>query len=135
METGYVRLNPNQYFPGSCFFIAKQCVREVHHLPRPTRQLHLAELAEVVAAVEVAFAPTKLNYESLGNSVPHLHWWIAPRSAADARPQAPIWEDLDFLKAQWTEGARPTDSQLAECRSLLLAALKSRDLLIEQPTG
>ena len=57
-------------------------------------------MAEVAEALFRVFSPRKLNYEALGNSVPHLHWWLTPRYVDDPRPHAPIWEDLDFLRAQ-----------------------------------
>jgi diadenosine tetraphosphate (Ap4A) HIT family hydrolase len=88
-------------------------------------------MAEVAAAVNDAFHPRKLNIESLGNGVPHLHWWLTPRYEADARPHAPIWEDLEFLRAQWTEQARPLAEELASRQALLLGALRSRGVTIE----
>jgi diadenosine tetraphosphate (Ap4A) HIT family hydrolase len=81
LETGYVRLNPNQYFTGSTFFLTKVCVHELHQLDRSTRLKHLDEMAEVSAAIFTAFSPRKLNYEALGNGAPHLHWWLTPRYA------------------------------------------------------
>src|ERR1700691_423104 len=85
LASGYVRLNPNQYFRGSCFFVAKACVREVYELDRTSRSLHLYEMSEVAQAVNDCFSPRKMNYESLGNGVPHLHWWITARYESDAR--------------------------------------------------
>jgi diadenosine tetraphosphate (Ap4A) HIT family hydrolase len=41
-------------------------------------------------ALEAAFAPVKLNYDVLGNSVPHLHTHIVPRYADDPRPGWPF---------------------------------------------
>ncbi len=133
LRTGYVRLASNQYFAGSTFFVACRCVREVFHLPAPDRARHLEELCEVAAAVDEAFRPQKLNIESLGNGVPHLHWWITPRYLTDARPNAPIWEDLDFLRSLWTHSARPSQEELFERRQLLVAALNRRDVLLEPP--
>jgi diadenosine tetraphosphate (Ap4A) HIT family hydrolase len=95
LTTGYVRLNPNQYFHGSCFFLAKSCIHELHDFDRVTRDAHLAEMAEVAAAIWTTFTPKKLNYEALGNGAPHLHWWLTPRYESDPRPFAPIWEDLE----------------------------------------
>jgi len=132
LETGYVRLNPNQFFPGATFFLAKHCVAELHELDQPSRQHHLAEMAEVAAAVFDAFSPRKLNYEALGNGVPHLHWWLTPRYPTDSRPFAPIWEDLEFLRAQWTGGARPNEDRRDQLRSDLLQALRNRSVTIEQ---
>jgi diadenosine tetraphosphate (Ap4A) HIT family hydrolase len=131
LRTGYVRLNPNQYFSGQCFFLANRCVHELHDLDREDRALHLAEMAEVAAAVFDAFSPGKLNYEALGNGAPHLHWWITPRYPSDPRPHAPIWEDLEFLRAQWTNGGRPTDDERASTKSRLLTALRAREVTIE----
>jgi diadenosine tetraphosphate (Ap4A) HIT family hydrolase len=133
LRAGYVRLNPNQYFRGSCFFVAKECVREIHDLDRATRQLHLDEMAEVVAAIDEVFSPTKLNYEALGNGVPHLHWWLTPRYSTDPRPFAPIWEDLEFLRSEWTNGGRPTDEERESRRAALLSVLESRAVEIELP--
>ena len=106
LPTGIVRLAPAQYFRGATFFVANLCVRELHHLPADELAEHCLDLAAVCAAVERTFEPRKLNVESLGNGVPHLHWWITPRYDDDARPRGPIWEDLEFLRALWTEGSR-----------------------------
>ena len=133
LATGYVRLNPNQYFPGQCFFLTKLCVHELHYLDRPTRDLHLAEMAEVAAAIFDVFAPRKLNYEALGNGAPHMHWWLTPRYTTDPRPIGPIWEDLEFLRAQWTSGARPSDEDRELRKSLILSALITKDVKIELP--
>ena len=105
---------------------------ELHELDQPFRQLHLAEMAEVAAAVFDAFRPRKLNYEALGNGVPHLHWWLTPRYPTDSRPFAPIWEDLEFLRAQWTSGGRPHAGERDSLRHNLLEALKNRQITIEQ---
>jgi diadenosine tetraphosphate (Ap4A) HIT family hydrolase len=132
VQTGYVKLSPTQYYRGATFFVAKACVRELHELSGADRQSHLMEMSEVAAAVFMTFEPQKLNYEALGNSVPHLHWWLTPRHANDPRPRGPIWEDMDFLRALWTGGMRPDDLERRRLQRSLLAALKQRDVVIEQ---
>jgi diadenosine tetraphosphate (Ap4A) HIT family hydrolase len=107
-------------------------VIELHELSGPDRQSHLIEMSEVAAAVFTAFAPRKLNYEALGNTVPHLHWWLTPRHANDPRPTGPIWEDMDFLRALWTGGMRPGDHEREHLQHRLLAAVEQRDVVIEQ---
>jgi diadenosine tetraphosphate (Ap4A) HIT family hydrolase len=66
------------------------------HVAEPT-ELTEAEAAgygrEVLAvgrAIEAVLAPVKLNYDVLGNSVPHLHTHIVPRYADDPRPGWPF---------------------------------------------
>ena len=55
----------------------------------------LALGAAVVAAlafygIERVFEPVKVNYDILGNSVPHLHVHVIPRYADDPRPEWPF---------------------------------------------
>ena len=48
------------------------------------------ELLEVGRALEHHLEPVKLNYDLLGNSVPHLHTHVLPRYADDPRPGWPF---------------------------------------------
>src|SRR5947208_12899380 len=41
-------------------------------------------------ALEQHFKPVKLNYDTLGNELPHLHTHIVPRYADDPRPGWPF---------------------------------------------
>ena len=41
-------------------------------------------------AIALAFAAVKLNYDVLGNTVPHLHTHVVPRYAGDPRPGWPF---------------------------------------------
>ncbi len=44
-------------------------------------------------AIGELFAPAKLNYQTLGNAVPHLHTHIQPRYVDDPAPGHPLpWE-------------------------------------------
>jgi diadenosine tetraphosphate (Ap4A) HIT family hydrolase len=48
------------------------------------------ELLTVGRAIERAFEPVKVNYNILGNSVPHLHVHVIPRYGDDPRPEWPF---------------------------------------------
>ena len=48
------------------------------------------ELLVAGAAIERVFEPVKMNYDILGNSVPHLHVHLVPRYADDPRPDWPF---------------------------------------------
>src|SRR5262249_44121657 len=120
--TGYVNLGDVQYHEGYTVFSAKWCVNELHELPGDERDAYLREMAAVAEAVFRAFQPRKLNYELLGNGVPHLHWHLIPRHAHDPSPIGPVWEDPGFVHAL-DEGTAPGPEHLARLRGCLLAAL------------
>ncbi len=132
LPTGYVALNPNQFYAGYTFFAARRCVRELFDLDRDERAAHLHEMAEVARAIQLAFAPRKLNYEALGNTVAHLHWHLVPRHGDDTRPWAPIWENLDFLRSTWTGQEELDPAVRHDRRSALMAALRQVDVTIER---
>lgn len=48
------------------------------------------EVLRVGRALERHLEPVKLNYDVLGNSLPHLHTHIVPRFADDPRPGWPF---------------------------------------------
>jgi diadenosine tetraphosphate (Ap4A) HIT family hydrolase len=48
------------------------------------------ELLRVGRALEQHFEPVKMNYETLGNSLPHLHTHVMPRYADDPKPGWPF---------------------------------------------
>jgi diadenosine tetraphosphate (Ap4A) HIT family hydrolase len=54
------------------------------------------DVARVARLLEDAFAPCHLNYEVLGNLVPHVHVHIVPRYLDDPCPNAPLkpWEPV-----------------------------------------
>ena len=49
-----------------------------------------SEVLRVARAIQAVMRPVKLNYDVLGNSVPHLHTHLVPRYADDPRPGWPF---------------------------------------------
>jgi len=48
------------------------------------------EVVRVALALEAHLRPVKMNYNLLGNSLPHLHTHLVPRYADDPRPGWPF---------------------------------------------
>src|SRR6516162_2690674 len=84
-----------QYYHGYCLLIARQHAAELHQLPDDVRRAYLEEMCLLAQAVAECFQPRKLNYELLGNQVPHLHWHLFPRRPDDPEVQKPVWLALD----------------------------------------
>jgi diadenosine tetraphosphate (Ap4A) HIT family hydrolase len=87
-------LGPWQYFTGYCMLISREHASELSHLGA-NRSAFLNEMACLAEAIENCFHPHKLNYELLGNQVPHLHWHLFPRSADDPNRLRPVWFALE----------------------------------------
>jgi len=89
----YVTLNRDQFFPGYCFVFTKDHVTELFHLDQATRQGVVEEVNRVAQVLAELFRATKINYELLGNMVPHMHWHLVPRFTDDPLWPRPIWSE------------------------------------------
>jgi diadenosine tetraphosphate (Ap4A) HIT family hydrolase len=116
----YVVLNRDQFFAGYSFVFAKAHVTELFHLDVTTRQGIIEEVNAVAAALQRTFAPTKINYELLGNMVPHMHWHLVPRFSTDPLWPKPIWSEPHVEKLLTTE-------EYAERIAAIRAALPAID--------
>jgi hypothetical protein len=63
-------------------------------------------MATLALAIEECYRPHKLNYELLGNQVPHLHWHLFPRSADDPDRLRPVWFALEKADTEPGEKVR-----------------------------
>jgi diadenosine tetraphosphate (Ap4A) HIT family hydrolase len=93
LENCYVVLNGDQFFPGYCLVFTKNHVTELFLLDAATRGAVIEEVNKVAAALYAVYHPTKINYELLGNMVPHMHWHIVPRFTSDPLWPRPIWSE------------------------------------------
>ena len=48
------------------------------------------DLLQVGRAMQIVYRPLKMNYQLLGNRIPHLHWLVAPRFVEDVAPGDPL---------------------------------------------
>jgi diadenosine tetraphosphate (Ap4A) HIT family hydrolase len=66
------------------------------HVTEPTELSDAAahaywnDVLTVARALMTRYKPLKMNYETLGNSIPHLHTHLIPRFAADPAPARPF---------------------------------------------
>jgi diadenosine tetraphosphate (Ap4A) HIT family hydrolase len=89
----YVTLNRDQYFPGYTLLFTKNHVTELFHLDQEVRSALMDEVSAVAEALYGVYAPAKINYELLGNMVPHIHWHIVPRFVTEPLWPRPIWAE------------------------------------------
>lgn len=80
-----------QFYHGYCVLVSRTHARELFALPDDERRGYLDEMCLLARAIDAAFRPHKLNYELLGNQVPHLHWHLFPRSLTDPDHKRPVW--------------------------------------------
>jgi diadenosine tetraphosphate (Ap4A) HIT family hydrolase len=95
-----------QYYQGYCILVARRHATELSQLRAGVCGEYLEEMCRLAHAIEDAFRPRKLNYELLGNQVPHLHWHLFPRSASDPEALHPVWRALERAERDPAERSR-----------------------------
>ena len=83
-------LAKNQYVPGYCIIMCRKHVIEPYELTADERMLFFDDVALAGKGLQEAFKADKMNYNILGNVVPHLHVHIIPRYFTDSAPHRPI---------------------------------------------
>lgn len=126
----YAVLGENQGSRGWCVLILKQHADHVASLDLP-RQLRLwRDVARTAAAQQRVFGPVRINYECLGNQVPHVHWHIIPRHPDDPQPRDPVW----LWPAERMKGDMPQTTRAALVTKLA-RALAETGTDTEQPAS
>ena len=95
-----------QFYHGYCVFVSRRHATELSQLGDEERRTFLDEMCRLARAIEECFRPHKLNYELLGNQVPHLHWHLFPRSRDDPEALKPVWLALDRAERDPAERRR-----------------------------
>jgi len=84
-------LHEDQFFPGWTVVVFKRHATELFHLA-PTERIQLMEEVNLVAkTLARVYEARKINYELLGNQLPHIHWHVIPRLTNDPAPLEPVW--------------------------------------------
>jgi diadenosine tetraphosphate (Ap4A) HIT family hydrolase len=84
-------LHDDQFFPGWTLLILKRHATELYELDRAERAALIEAVTDVSRALAAVFDAVKMNYELLGNLLPHIHWHLVPRRADDPIPRQPVW--------------------------------------------
>jgi diadenosine tetraphosphate (Ap4A) HIT family hydrolase len=119
-------LGPWQQYAGYCVLVSRAHATELSQLG-PARAAYLEEMSHLAAAIEACFRPHKLNYELLGNQVPHLHWHLFPRYLTDPDRRRPVWFAIEDAEADPAErrrletGGVPRAEAVARLRAKLAA--------------
>jgi diadenosine tetraphosphate (Ap4A) HIT family hydrolase len=106
LEHSCVVLNRDQYFPGYTLLFTRQHATELFHLDREVRVGLMEEVSRIAEALSGVFRPDKINYELLGNMVPHIHWHLVPRFSSEALWPRPIWAETHTELPLSPEGYR-----------------------------
>ncbi len=85
-------LHEDQFFPGWTVLVLKQHATELFDLARGDRSQLIEEVSAVAALLARQWTAVKINYELLGNQLPHIHWHVIPRLAQDPAPHEPVWQ-------------------------------------------
>jgi diadenosine tetraphosphate (Ap4A) HIT family hydrolase len=101
-------LGADQFYRGYTLVVTRTHATELFELSDGEGEQYLRDMRRVARALAAAFRPRKLNYELLGNTVPHLHWHLFPRYPDDPNPQRPVWEHRHAPKPPTAEEAAST---------------------------
>lgn len=86
-----VYLHDDQFFPGWTVVVFQRHVTELFHLTPTERSRLIEEVNHVAKILAELYQATKINYELLGNQLPHIHWHVIPRLENDPAPLEPVW--------------------------------------------
>ncbi len=64
---------------------------ELFQLASTERFQLIEEVNRVAMTLAEVYQARKMNYELLGNQVPHIHWHVIPRLADDPAAMEPVW--------------------------------------------
>jgi len=78
-------------YPGLCRVIWDRHVKEMTDLGADDRQQMMRVVFAAERALIQVLQPEKVNLESLGNQVPHLHWHVIPRFKDDPHFPYAVW--------------------------------------------
>jgi diadenosine tetraphosphate (Ap4A) HIT family hydrolase len=99
-------LHGDQFFPGWTLLVLTRHATELWELSPDERHAVIDGVAELARALAAVYDARKMNYELLGNELPHIHWHLVPRRADDPAPRRPVWTHAHEPRALSPAGQR-----------------------------
>ncbi|MDH5667333.1 MAG: HIT family protein [Nitrospira sp.] len=84
-------LHDDQFFPGWTVIVLRHHATELFHLTSAERMQLMEDVTTIARVLLQVYDAKKINYELLGNQLPHIHWHIIPRLTNDPAPLEPVW--------------------------------------------
>ncbi|MBX3236643.1 MAG: HIT family protein [Nitrospiraceae bacterium] len=84
-------LHDDQFFPGWTVLVLQRHATELFHLTSAERARLIEDVSAMAGVLSDIFQAAKINYELLGNQLPHIHWHLIPRLHRDPAPLEPVW--------------------------------------------
>jgi diadenosine tetraphosphate (Ap4A) HIT family hydrolase len=112
LDATWVTAGAEAPLPGYACVVAKRHVVEPFELPAEDQAAFWSDAMHAAQVLSALYAPSKLNYEIHGNTIPHLHMHLYPRFDGDPYAGGPI----DPRRHTFTR----TESDLQRLRNALL---------------
>ncbi len=121
LEVSTLYLDRNQTYRGHCQLVFDPGhVEGLEQLEPAACAAMSRDLARAARAIAGTVRPDRMNYCSLGNVVPHLHWHLVPRYRTDPRWGSPIYTtDLADMRV-----TRLDEAELRQLGATLRASLE-----------
>ncbi len=99
-ENSYLVIGEHQYFKGYSVLHHKECIEDITDLDGENQAIYLEELMIAAKVIKKHFKAKRINYSSLGNVVPHLHFHIFPRYEGElsSKEKKDPWANADEFK-------------------------------------
>ena len=91
LSESYAVLSDEQPYEGWTILLLKDHHEHLAGLPLQRQGRLWDDVAKVAAAITRELKPVRINYETLGNLLHHIHWHVIPRYADDPQPTQPVW--------------------------------------------
>ncbi|MCG3778792.1 MAG: hypothetical protein JW388_1519 [Nitrospira sp.] len=86
-----VYLHEDQFFPGWTVLFLKRHATELFELTKDERAQLIEDVSLIAKILAQVYGAKKMNYELLGNQLPHIHWHVIPRLATEQASLEPVW--------------------------------------------